>query len=65
MSRLAALLWVMGGTVLAGALVVVVLMMPSLQGQAMKFIPIAAIVGYALGIPVAVIAAKSITHNMG
>jgi len=64
MSRLAALLWVMGGSVLAGVLVVVVLMIPELQGQAMRFIPIAAGVGYVLGIPLAMIAARSITRKI-
>jgi hypothetical protein len=64
MTRLAALLWIMGGTVLAGVLVVVVLMIPSIQAEAMRYIPIAAIVGYALGIPLALVAAKGITHSM-
>ena len=45
MSRLAALLWVMGGSVLAGVLVVIVLMVPGFEAQAMRFIPIAAGVG--------------------
>ena len=40
MWRLAILLWVMGGTVLAGVLVTVVLLTPALAP--MKFIPIAA-----------------------
>ena len=61
MSRLAALLWVMGGSVLGGVLVVIVLMVPGLDAQAMRFIPIAAGVGYVLGIPLALIAARSIT----
>ncbi len=63
MTRLAALLWVMSGTVLAGVAVVVVLMMPDLQSEAMRFIPIAAIAGYIVGIPFAVLAAKAITHG--
>lgn len=65
MTRLAALLWVMGGTVLAGVAVLVVLLTPSLQGEALRFIPIAAIAGYAVGIPVALAAARAITHNAG
>jgi hypothetical protein len=55
----------MGGTVLAGVAVLVVLMMPSLQGQALRVIPIAAIIGYAVGIPLALAAARAITHKAG
>jgi len=58
MWRLALLLWVMGGTVLAGAFVTVVLLMPSLAP--MKFIPIAAALGAVIAIPPAFIAAKAI-----
>lgn len=65
MSRLAALLWIMGGSVLAGVAVMVVLMIPSLQSDAMRVIPLAAIVGYAVGVPLALIAAKAITHRAG
>lgn len=63
MTRLAALLWIMGGTVLAGVAVLAVLLTPSLQSEALRFIPIAAIVGYVVGIPVALAAAKAITQN--
>jgi hypothetical protein len=63
MTRLAALLWVMGGTVLAGVAVMIVLMMPNLQSEAMRVIPIAAIAGYVVGIPLALIVARAITHN--
>jgi hypothetical protein len=63
MTRLAALLWVMGGTVLAGLAVLAVLMTPSLQSEALRFIPIAAIAGYVVGIPLALIAAKAVTHG--
>jgi hypothetical protein len=65
MTRLAALLWIMGGTVLAGVAVMVVLMIPSLQSDAMRVIPIAAVVGYAVGIPLALFAARAITHKAG
>ncbi len=63
MTRLAVLLWIMGGTVLAGVAVVAVLMVPSLQAEAMRFIPIAGIAGYVVGIPLALAAAKAITHG--
>ncbi len=63
MARLALLLWIMGGTLLAGLGVMVVLMAPSLQAGAMRYIPIAAIAGFIIGVPVAFIAAKAITHG--
>ncbi len=63
MSRLAVLLWLMGGTVLAGVAVMIVLMIPSLQGEAMRDIPIAGIAGFIVGVPLALIAAKTITHG--
>jgi len=63
MTRLAALLWVMGGTVLAGSLVLAVLMTPCLQGQALRYIPIAAIAGFVVGVPPALFAAKVITRR--
>jgi hypothetical protein len=65
MTRLAALLWIMGGTVLAGVAVLVVLLTPSLQGEALRVIPIAAVVGYAVGIPLALVAARAITQRAG
>lgn len=58
MWRLALLLWIMGGTVLAGVLVVVVLLTPSLAP--MKFIPIAAALGAIIAVPPAFMAAKAI-----
>lgn len=61
MIRLAALLWVMGGTVLAGVAVLVVLMIPSMQAEAARNVLIAALIGYAIGLPLAVSAAKAIS----
>jgi hypothetical protein len=58
--RLAALLWIMGGTVLAGIAVVVVLMVPGLQAEAGRAIPIAGIAGYLIGLPLAYVVAKTI-----
>jgi hypothetical protein len=63
MSSLAVLLWVMGGTVLAGFSVLAVRMTPPLQGEAMRFVPIAGILGYLVGVPLALVAAKTITHG--
>ena len=63
MIRLAVLLWVMGGSTLAGVFVMIVLMIPSLQSQAMKVIPLAALAGFVVGMPLALIAAKTITQR--
>ncbi|MGO9390820.1 hypothetical protein [Rhodoblastus sp.] len=63
MTRLAALLWVMGGTVLAGLAVLGVLMTPGLTDEALRYIPIAAVAGYVVGIPLALMAAKAITRG--
>ena len=60
MWRLAVLMWVVLGTVLAGLLVLVIVATPSLSVQAMKLIPYAVAVGAALGIPVSIVVAKAI-----
>jgi hypothetical protein len=62
MNRLAALLWVMGGTTLAGIFIVVVLMIPSMQAEAQKYILYAAIAGFVVAIPLSMMAAKAITE---
>ena len=61
MWRLAIMLWVIGGSVLAGVFVTVVLLVPAWQMMAMKYIPIAALIGAVVAIPLAVVAAKSIS----
>jgi hypothetical protein len=59
MLKIAALVWVMLGTVLAGCAVITVLMVPSLAATPMKFIPLAAVGGYLLGLPLSwAVAAK-------
>lgn len=60
MWRLALLLWVIGGTVLAGIGVTVVLLVPAWYAMGMKTIPIAAAIGAAVAIPMAIAAAKAI-----
>ncbi len=61
MWRLAILVWLIGGTTLAGIFMTVVLVVPSLAGQSMKLIPIAVALGALVGIPIAVVVAKAIT----
>ncbi|MFT4099384.1 MAG: hypothetical protein QM651_19855 [Rhodoblastus sp.] len=60
MWRLALLLWVMGGTVLAGIAVTVVLLVPAWYAMGMRTIPIAAAIGALVAIPLAVAAARTI-----
>ncbi len=60
MWRLAVLLWVIGGTVLAGVMVTVVLLVPSWYAMGMKTIPVAAAIGAIVAIPLALFAAKTI-----
>jgi MFS superfamily sulfate permease-like transporter len=63
MVRIAALLWAIGGTVFAGIGVMTVLAVPSLAGQAMSYIPYAALAGFIVAIPVAVIVARQIAKT--
>ncbi len=63
MAKVAALLWVVGGATLAGIFIMIVLMIPSMQFEAPKYILIAAIAGFVVGIPLSLIAAKAITQR--
>lgn len=65
MIRLAALLWVIGGTTLAGVAILIVLMIPSMQDNAVHNVLIAALAGFAVGLPLAWVAAKSISARRG
>lgn len=60
MLKIAILVWLMLATVFAGAAVLVVLSLPSLAGQDMRLIPIAAGVGALIAIPFSVLVAKRI-----
>ncbi|NVO13391.1 MAG: hypothetical protein HXX10_05080 [Rhodoplanes sp.] len=60
MLKLAVLIWMMLGITLAGALVVVIVTVPSLYAQGMSLIPIAAAVGFIVAIPAAIVIAKKI-----
>lgn len=60
MYKVAAVLWVMAGTVLAGAAITALLSVPSLADQLASLIPIAAIAGYGIAIPLSVFVAKRI-----
>lgn len=60
MLKIAILVWLMLATTLAGAGVLVVLSIPSLAGQDMRLIPIAAAIGAVAAIPFAVYIARRI-----
>lgn len=60
---LSLLLWVILGSTLAGIALIIVLMIPSMQSQAMHMISLAAIVGFVVAIPLSVIAARALTQK--
>ena len=61
MFKIALLIWVVLGTTLAGIAVLVVVSQPSLDDQGMKLIPIAAIAGFILAIPLSFMVTKQIS----
>jgi hypothetical protein len=61
MFKIALLIWVVLGTTLAGIAVLVVVSQPSLYDQGMKLIPIAAIAGFILAIPLSFMVTKQIS----
>lgn len=60
MIRLVAMLWSIAGTALAGIAIIVVLAVPSFAGHAMQYIPYAALAGFVVAIPVAIVVARMI-----
>lgn len=60
MFKIALIVWMIGGTTLAGIAVMVVLTVPALAVNDMQYIPIAAAVGFIVAIPVAYVVAKKI-----
>ena len=60
MLKIAILVWLILATTFAGAAILFVLAMPSLAGQDMRLIPIAAAIGAAVAIPAAYVVAKRI-----
>ena len=60
MLKIAVVVWMIAGTVLAGMAIMVVLAVPALATHDMQYIPIAAIAGFIVAIPVAVVVAKRI-----
>lgn len=64
MFKVAAVVWIMLGSVLAGSLVVVVVSVPSLYDQGMRMIPIAGILGYVIAIPFSFMVARKIMGSL-
>lgn len=58
MLKITGLVWMVLGTVFAGAAVMTVLAVPSLADQGMKYIPIVAVAGFVVAIPFAVVVAR-------
>jgi hypothetical protein len=61
MFRLALLIWVMLGTTLAGVAVMVITVNADLFNQGMKLIPLAAIAGFVVAIPLSFVISKRLT----
>lgn len=61
MLKLALVIWLMLGTMLAGIAVLVVVSDPSLLNQGMKMIPIAAIAGFIIALPLSIMVSKRIS----
>lgn len=60
MMRLAALIWIVLGTTLAGMAVTVVLAVPELLDQGMQLVPIAAAAGFVIALPLSYVVARRI-----
>jgi hypothetical protein len=61
MLRLALVIWLMLGTTLAGIAVLVVVSNTSLFDQGMKMIPIAAVAGFIIALPLSLMVSKRIS----
>jgi hypothetical protein len=60
MLKISLLVWIVLGTALAGAAVIAVLAVPGLADQAMKNIPRAVLIGFALAMPLSYLVARKI-----
>jgi hypothetical protein len=65
MLRLAVLIWVLAGTVIAGAAVTAVLATPSLSADTFRLVPLAGIGGYLIAIPIAYAVARQVLGAAG
>jgi preprotein translocase subunit SecY len=65
MYRIAAIIWIMLGTTLAGIAVMIIVVVPDLAGQAMRLIPILCGTAFLLAMPLSYLIAKRIAGKMG
>jgi len=63
MFKIAVLVWMMVGTVFAGIAVMTILTVPSFANQDMHLIPVGAIAGFVVAIPVAFVVAKRMSQT--
>lgn len=64
MLKMALILWIISGTVLAGLTVLVVVLIPSLSDQAMRLMAPLATAGFVVAFPVAILVAKRIESKI-
>jgi TRAP-type mannitol/chloroaromatic compound transport system permease large subunit len=62
MLKIAAVVWIMVGTVFAGSAVAAVLSVPQLAAEAMTYLPLAGVGGYIVAMPVALLLAWRLTR---
>lgn len=60
MMKLAIVIWIVLGTVLAGVATTVILVTPGLEAMTMRLFPAAAALGFVLAIPVSIMVAKQL-----
>jgi hypothetical protein len=60
MLKIAIIIWMIGGTTLAGMAVMAVLAVPALAVHDMQYVPLAGIAGFVIAIPLAYLVAKRI-----
>lgn len=60
MFKISLIVWIMLGTALAGSAVIAVLAVPSLAAEAMKNIPFAVLIGFAVAMPLSYLVARKI-----
>ena len=63
MLKIAALVWIMLGTVFAGSAVATVLAVPSLSDQAIRYLPLAGVGGYLVAMPFALLIARRLNRK--
>jgi hypothetical protein len=64
MLKVAILVWIVLGATLAGSLILAVLLVPSLQLEAMKWVLYAAVGGFVIALPLSWIIAGKISASM-